>query len=466
MKTENLKIAIFPIGSALKFNEANIKRADGTSEYFKLFYALARNPNVSEVWIMQRSDWPKLSFDDKVKIDPRGVLRDIYTEFSIKLPPGRRSDSEGKLMDRTKEEEERYKDLWEKVKSLEQPDFGIGFAAQGLTLVNIPGIIPGIMDPSKMTGTLDMTSIYSAPLIHYLNMSKLPWFMIMTDPRYVKENQKWRDMVNGPIEGVAQYNKVINFTHFDRYPEPSLGNEITEDLKITYSGIEKLNLVREQVVPPNTERSNKFAIVAMQSSYGKAKTDYRLEALKKWILTQSNSNDFNIYGKWDERFVSKYPQFKGYKDSEEIDTIFKNTRYTFIIPIRPDWVTSKYVEMLRVGVVPFFHPDYDTQFSTIPKDHYLRVKTPKELFEKIDELEKNPELRISMVKKLQLQFLSGVRKGEFLCDVFNPFLERAGIQVRMEKGFSEEVLRTPDEEAAVNLNSATGGKVFNSASLF
>ena len=61
MKTENLKIAIFPIGSAMKFRKENIKRADGTSEYFKLFYGLVRNPNVSEVWLLQRSDWKKLS---------------------------------------------------------------------------------------------------------------------------------------------------------------------------------------------------------------------------------------------------------------------------------------------------------------------------------------------------------------------------------------------------------------------
>jgi hypothetical protein len=49
-----------------------------------------------------------------------------------------------------------------------------------------------------------------------------------------------------------------------------------------------------------------------------------------------------------------------------------------------------------------------------------------------------------MVKALQLQFLQGVRKGEFLCDVINPFLERAEVNVRMAKGFSEEVLRVPE----------------------
>lgn len=442
MKTENLKIAIFPIGSAMKFRKDNIKRSDGTSEYFKLFYGLVRNPNVSEVWLLQRSDWKKLSGEEKIAIDPRGVLRDIHTELGIKLPPGRRQGPDGNLIPHTKEEQETYKNLWDRVKDMEQPDFGIGFASQGLTMVNIPGIIPSIKDPSRMTGSLDMTLIYGAPLIHYLNMSNLPWFMVMTDPRYIKKNQKWRDMVNGPRECVAQYNSSINFTHFDTYPDPSTGTEITEELPLTYSGIEKLNLIGEQIIAPEGQRLTKFAIVAMQSSYGKADVDYRLEALKKWILNQPNSEEFKIYGKWDERFTKGYTQFQGYKTPDEIDNVFKDTRYTLIIPIRPDWVTSKYAEMLRVGVVPFYHPEYDTQFSTLPKDHYLRVKTPKEMFEKIEELEKNPTMRIKLVKQLQMQFLQGVRKGEFLCDVMNPFLERAGIEVQMVKGFSEEVIRT------------------------
>lgn len=444
MKTENLKIAVSPLGSAMKFRKENVKRSDGTSEYYKLFYGLVRNPNVSEVWIMQRSDWKKLSFEEKVAFDPRGVLRDIYTEFDVQVPPGRRAGEDGELMPHTPEEQSRYKDLWNKVQHLEQPDFGLCFASQGLTLVNIPGIVPSIKDPSRMTGALDMTQIYSAPMVHYLNMSKLPYFMIMTDPRYIKKNQKWRDLVNGPRECIAQYNDIINFIHYDTYPEPSKGKEITEILKLTYSGIERLNMIGETIIPPDAERNTKFAIVAMQSAYGKAEVDYRLEALKKWILNQPNSQDFKIYGKWDERFTKGYSQFQGYKTPDVIDNTFKDTRYTLIIPIRPDWVTSKYAEMLKIGVVPFFHPDYDTQFSTLPKDHYLRVKTPQEMFSKIEEMEANPELRIKLVKELQVKFLLGVRRGEFLCDVINPFLERAGINVRMVKGFSEEVARVPD----------------------
>jgi hypothetical protein len=444
MKTENLTVAVFPIGSSMKFRKENIKRSDGTSEYYKLIWALVRNKSISSVWLLQRSDWKRLTSEEKIAFDPRGVLRDIYAEFDVQVPPGRRQGPDGNLVPHTQEEQERYRDLWNKVQELPQPDFGVGFASQGLTMVNIPNLIPSIKDPSKMTGSLDMTLIYGAPLVHYLNMSRIPWFMVMTDPRYIKKNQKWRDLVNGPRECIAQYNTDINFTHFDTYPDPTSGKEITETLILKYSGIEKMNLICEEIIRPEAERDVKFSIVAMQSAYGKQEVDYRLEALKKWILNQPGSADYQIYGKWDERFTRQYPQFQGYRTPEEIDEIFKRTKYTFIIPIRPDWVTSKYAEMLRVGVVPFFHPDYDTQYSTLPKDHYLRVKTPQEMFKKIEEMESSPETRIKMVKELQLKFLLGVRKGTFLADTVNPFLERAHIPVALGKEYCDDVIRQAD----------------------
>lgn len=451
MKTNNLTVAVFPIGSAMKFGKSKLKRSDGTSEYYKLIWALVRNKSVGSVWLLQRSDWKKLSSEEKIEFDPRGVLRLVYDEFDVQLSPGRRAGADGALIEHTKDEQEMYKNLWEKVKDLEQPDFGLGFGSQGLTVVNIPGIIPGILNPNKMTGTLDMTTIYSAPIIHYLNMSQVPWFMITTDPRYIKQKQKWRDMVNFPKEIISQYNSDIDLMHFDTYPDPSSGKEIVDKVILRYTGIEKMNLIGEEIIRPEIERKNLFSIVAMQSAWGKAEVDYRLEALKKWILTQKNSENYDIYGKWDDRFTNGYPQFKGYKAPDEIDGIFKETKYTFIIPIRPDWVTSKYAEMLRIGVLPFFHPDYDTQFSVLPKEHFLRVKTPQEMFAKIEEMEAEPEKRIKMVKELQLKFLVGVRKGIFLADVINPSLVRSGVSVEMGKEYDDEILRQPEPEIDIIL---------------
>ena len=438
MKTENLKVAVFPIGSVIRFKKEKLKRSDGTSEYYKLIWGLARNPNIAEVWLLQNNDFRKLTSAEKIEFDPRGVVRDVYNESGMKFT-AKNEEFLGQA--------EEYKLFWDGAKDLGLPDFGIGFSSQGLGMVNIPNLVPSIREPNKKTSVLNMTYRYGAPVIHYLNNSNIPWFLILTDPRYIKKNQKWRDMVNGPKEGIAQYTDMLNLTHFNRYPDLENGEEITEPLQITYSGIEKLNLVGETVISPDTERDIKFSVVAMQSSYGAATSDYRLDELKKWILDRPNSSEFGIYGKWDERFSNQYPSnFLGYRTPEEIDEVFKKTRYTLIIPIRPHWVTSKYAEMLRVGVVPFFHPHYDTQFSTLPADHYLRVKTPQEMFDKIAEMEANPELRIKIVKELQVKFLLGVRRGEFLSDLINPFLERANVPVRMVRGYSDEVLRQPEPE--------------------
>jgi hypothetical protein len=415
MKTENLKVAIFPIGSTVRFQTSTVKRPDGTSEYYKLIWSLVRNLAISEVWLLQVSDWKKLSDEEKREFDPRGVLRDIRSEYNVNTSGGK------------------YKNLWEAIKDLGQPDFGIGSVTQGMTLVNIPGIIPGIKNPDKMREVLAMSLNYSAPVIHYVNMSKIPWLLIITDPRYVGKNQSWRDIVHAPLECVTQYNMDINFKHYDTYPEPAKGKEIVETLKLSYSGIEKMNVINEEIVHPESERDIKFAIAAMQSSYGNPKGDYRFEAIKKWILDLDNTENYHIYGKWDESIYDKYPQFQGFVSYQEVDEIFKRTRYTLIVPIRPDWVTSKYTEMIRVGVVPFFHIDYDTQFSTLPKDHYLRVKTPQEMFDKIEEMEKCPSIRIKLVKELQETFLQDVKDGSVIANIFNPYLERANVNIRLSK---------------------------------
>ena len=111
---------------------------------------------------------------------------------------------------------------------------------------------------------------------------------------------------------------------------------------------------RQPLVVSDNNRTNRFAIVAMQSSYGKNNIkDYRYDILRNWVFKYDKNEETKVYGKWAELFTNNFSQFKGFLPSNEIDKIFEDTRYTLVIPIRPNWVTSKYAEMLRVGVVPF-----------------------------------------------------------------------------------------------------------------
>lgn len=435
MKTTGLRIAVFPLGSAIKLKKENIKRNDGSIEYYKTVWALTHNANVEQVIILQKSDWDKLTDEEKADLDPRGVIFDVYTEFGLRTP-----NLSGNIPE---DEWEKYKNVWEAMEAnnFPQPDFGIGFLAQGYTIVNMPNFLFKKTDPTQKNSVLAMTGRYAAPMVYYLNMSKLPYFVIATDPRYCTRKLKRRDSANRPLEFISQYNDVCEFTAITEHDPYS--PEIMTPIKVTYSGIERLGLVGEKAVAPDNDRPIKFAISAMQSSYGEAATkDFRFDELKKWVLSQPGADDYHIYGKWTTHFTEGYPQFKGLLSHTEIDDTFIKTRYTLVIPIRPDWVTGKYVEMIRVGCLPFFHPKYDTQFSTLPKDHFLRVKDPADMYKKMQYLDENPEARIKLVKELQVKFLLGVRKGDFFADILDRFLKKHELPYSIAPAYTDELKRT------------------------
>jgi hypothetical protein len=438
MKTSNIKVAVFPMGSIVRFRRDTIERSYGRLEYYKMIWSMVRNPSISEVWVMQNTDWKHLTEEEKIEFDPRGVLRDIFTELDVKKPNSKYQDN--------------YTDLWEKVKDLEQPDFAVVFSTQGLVQISIPGIIPTVKDPTRMTKCLEMTIRYCSSQMHYLNMSNIPYFLVVNDGRFITKTQKYRDMFNLPKEILAFYQDEITIKHYNKLP--SEGGEYQEDIvPMSYSKMIWLNNINEPIVLPDAEKPNKFSIVAMQAAYGKSTHDSRYKALKEWFLDVPGNDDLEIYGKWNENFTEGYPQFKGLKTHEEIDEIFKKTRYTLLIPTQALWVTTKIVEMLTLGVIPFVHPNYDEKCLSFPKDSFFRVKTPQELKEKIQILEENPEKRIKIVQMAQEKYLKGVNDGTCIVDALNPFLEKHNINVRLQNQFSEEIIRQADK-TKINLAKA------------
>ena len=119
----------------------------------------------------------------------------------------------------------------------------------------------------------------------------------------------------------------------------------------------------------------------------------------------------NVYGKWSEPWGSD-PRFKGPVPFRQLRPIIAKTRYTFIIPTDIGWVTSKYWEMIHLGVIPFLHHYYDQQ-RHLPVPNYLRVSNPKELDFRINELENDRNLRLvlyaSLIKFVDNQDYSGLR---------------------------------------------------------
>jgi len=125
--------------------------------------------------------------------------------------------------------------------------------------------------------------------------------------------------------------------------------------------------------------------------------------LKEWVL--DHIAEVDVYGKWSDERTLEDKRFVGPKPMAEVQAIMADTRYTFIIPIKKGWVTSKYIEMIHAGCIPFFHPYYDGQ-DHLKYPAILKPKTPDDLMKAIEYFESHPEDRMDMIRKLQETYCS------------------------------------------------------------
>ena len=84
-----------------------------------------------------------------------------------------------------------------------------------------------------------------------------------------------------------------------------------------------------------------------------------------------------------------------------------------------------------MGVVPFFHPTYDTQGNVLPLNHFCRVSSPQDFYDKMKFLDDVPEKRIQLVNLLQNNLIKNVTDGSFVYDIVNKSLENTNIGVRI-----------------------------------
>lgn len=441
MKTENIRLGFGALGCALKFRKGEIQRFDGSLEYWKMLYMLVRNEAVSHVLLLQKSDWNELTDIEKIEFDPRGVLLDPYSDLD---------DFNRQSVGIKKNEDTQlclsYRNLWERFKNEEPLDAIIHFIGMGYYTNNsIPNFLDAVRIPGHRTRVQWVTYNYCAPPIHYINESKIPWYMIACDPRYVKESMRMRDTFWAPKEVISQFEQKLIWDSVEKYEgnEGTCGNEIQKETWLRATGIEKLARINEPIFPPDNDRPIKFMMVAMQSKYGQGEGhDERLEMLKNWVFKYDPDKEVHVYGKWSPDVIKGYEDwFKGFIHHSEVDNKMLQTRYTLIRGIRAGWSTGKWADVLACGCLPFMAPDYDTQYSIVPKDHFFRVKTPDEMHKKIAFLEANPDKRIALIKKNQYELLKDAKSGKFVYDILNKSFERTGVGIRLSMNKDETILR-------------------------
>jgi hypothetical protein len=426
MKNENLTVAFFAVGSAIKFDKKKLLRSDGSSEYYALAKLLLKNKSISRVLLLSRSDWSRLSESQRKQFDPEGKIYDPF----LNIPELNKRPKPSNIDERR----QYYITFYEILKKNGiEADFGLGFTSQGWSTTALPGFLNTLKPPYEPVQCLDMTLYYASEVIYYLNMTGLKWWLLATDPRYVKPSMRYRDIVNLPQKVLGQQDFDINwFGVKELKREASLENDdyTIRNIVSRYSGIEKMNLMDGGVLnPAETDKPHKFTIVSMQLSAPTSKEDLRFNILKEYILDRDPNQQARIFGKWSDSFKEGYQQFKGYIATEDLDKTFAETRYTLVLPTAAGWVTSKYAEMLQLGVLPFLHPDYDNQYHIVPKDSPMRVKDADDFYKKMEYFDANPEKRIKFIQLLQKELISEACTGKFMIDLINKSLEESNADV-------------------------------------
>jgi len=370
------------IGKSVKFNPKTWGATGGDNEAPTLFRTMAElNPNDKFI-LIGRNDIKRI----RGKINLPDNLYSIYEHC-------------------TKEETTDIDYVYNKLKDVEISGcFLFGGPNSG---ANIPNKSYKRLDLKKGIKTfakpLEMFKNYVGPVYNYLNKSNIPWILISNDPRY---SDQGLDLMNKPKKILSQFNETVTMSTFDNFEDQNI---VRCKVQSEYSEMEKIFLINKKL-PEIYPRTEKIMIVLNEGGNG---VKSRYNELKKYVLDYID--DVKIYGKWKHKETENDDRFKGPKKFEDLQKELKNVKYTFIIPIKPGWVTSKWVEMISNGIIPFFHPDYDTQHHC-PVLDFIRIKTPDDLYKKIEYLEKNPEAYNKLLKYHMSLFDTDIFSGKKLSD--------------------------------------------------
>lgn len=378
------KVLVAKLGKSILFNENYWGAAGGANEAPILFETLFRNNPQNEYYLLGKSDFLRLKSE---RVNQHGNVFDLWEDFDSKKADERRmADTEYIL---------------EKTTNMEF-DYAIIFGGP-TGIYNHPWKIRKQKDSSEIVKLSVMSKLYTAPVLAFLNERKIPYYLIINDPRNVI-NGKLRDLFHKPFKVLSQIDDQYTMRTWNSYQDKTINKEI---INLNYSRIETIFLNGEEYkrreIPQ--KENNKFCIVLNEGDPS------RYDKLEEFVL--DDFENVEIYGKWKDSRTKEDSRFKGPKRFNELKPILDQTKYTFCIPIKEGWVTAKFWEKIQHGVIPFLHPDYDTQKHLECPD-FLRVNSSKEMKEKIERLENNKEFYNSIWKELIYMLKDEYYDGSFV----------------------------------------------------
>jgi len=362
-----MNIGFCKIGKSIKFKGA-YSPIGGDNEAPNLLRILANNNPDKTFVLIGKSDFHKLSESERLELFPFDNVVNIMKEY-------RKDDRDYISM---------------KLKDRDIVLDSIVMMVGQVGTVTVPGKIKQIKNPDLIASVIDMTLGYTTPIVEFINdHQEIPIIEIINDPRYTLAQA--RDIIPNPKVSLSQYDYSYIKNSINSYEDQT---RTEHSIPAKYAHVEKIFLYGRGAPEKNPRPEVDFMIVLNEGSPS------RYDMLKTWVL--NNIEDVEIYGKWDHKETQSDRRFVGSLNIEELQRKLSNVRATFIIPIADGWVTSKYIEMIHAGVVPFLHPSYDKQ-NHLDLPDFFRPSTPSELMKRVEML-KDDDFFMKAITALQSKF--------------------------------------------------------------
>mgnify|MGYP001357858494 FL=1 len=395
-----MRIAIGKIGKSIKFGpeeKGTGKKAmtAGSIDARIIFQTLIKFNPQDTFYLIGRSNFSRLKPEVRKKVDPHGNVIDVWAKFKDWF------DNQ----DDKDEVTESWRYMEHVIETEEKFDIGI-FIAGGVLDYAVQG---KTLKDGKPIKTLMAAAKYAGPIHHFINETKIPYMVLSLDPRCYPKPAK--DILIPPKRILQLINETVEVEHRVSYESNEM---IIDKVPAVYSGIETLYVVEEEEPAaldnffdePEYERDINMVLWLNE---GKPS---RYNDLKNFIL--DSVEDVQVYGVWNEKAL-KDPRIEQVAMSE-LSWQFPRTKYTFCIPIAPGWATGKFWEMIKHGIIPFMHPEYDEQ-KNIGFPEELRVKDSNDLLEKINLYNDDEVLYNRLHKQLKDMITPDKKSGKYMNDI-------------------------------------------------
>lgn len=395
-----MNIAIGKIGKSIKFGpeeKGKGKKAmtAGSIDARIIFQTLIKFNPQHKFYLIGRSNFSRLKPEIRNKIDPHKNVIDVWAGFHDWF----------ETQDDKDEVTESWRFMEHVIKTNDKFDIGL-FIAGGVLDYAVQG---KTLKEGKHIKTLMAAAKYAGPIHHFINETKLPYMVLSLDPRCYPKPTK--DILIPPKRILQLKNETMEVEHRVSYETDEM---VIDKVPAVYSGIETLYAVEEDEPAgldaffDEPEQKRDINMVLWLNE-GKPS---RYNDLKNFIL--DSVEDVEVYGVWNEKAL-KDPRIQQVAMSE-LSWQFPRTKYTFCIPIAPGWATGKFWEMIKHGIIPFMHPEYDDQ-KNIGFPEELRVKDSNDLLEKINLYNSDEKLYNSLHKQLKDMITPEIKSGKYINDI-------------------------------------------------